>query len=190
MAKRGRKPSSAPRYPCGKPKSQTVLAQLEAAERARQEAEMATVLAQPHRKGSRSQLAESALGRFCEAHKLRSELYDSGLQYARTRQKWVVAWGAKMDGLEGGSGGEVPAYIMDAWRAEVEACESAMLACHEIDPRAYGPAAIGWVKYLALDDKDPLGNIDPIDATTGLMACALALGKIDPKSLRVPQKAA
>jgi hypothetical protein len=45
--------------------------------------EKLTVLAQPHRRGEREdQKQESPLGRFVMRHRLRTELYDAGIEYA------------------------------------------------------------------------------------------------------------
>ena len=73
------------RFPCGKRRPAQRIAD---AQRAAEESEMRVVLAQPHRRGNRSQLAESPLGRFCLSMELPRELFDAGETYACIVHKW------------------------------------------------------------------------------------------------------
>jgi len=81
--------------------------QVKAHQEAMERVEMATVLAQPHRMGSRSQLRENALGRFVEDNRLRRELYDAGRAYGALKSKWRAAKGAPMPDRLGGSGADI-----------------------------------------------------------------------------------
>jgi hypothetical protein len=84
--RRGRPRKQGTRQPSGRLRQPTA-AEREAASRARLNAEKCLVLAQPHRRQfGDDQLAESPLGRFVLRHKLRRELHDAGLDYARLRR--------------------------------------------------------------------------------------------------------
>ena len=78
---------------------------------------MATVLAQPHRQGSRDTLCESPLGRFVLKYGLARELYEAGLLYASIRRMWLSAWKAPVDEIHsGGNGGDIPEEVARKWR--------------------------------------------------------------------------
>lgn len=112
------------RYPCGKIK-RTAEA-IAAAQKAADEAEMQTVLSQPHRRGNRSQLAESPLGRFCLEHDLPREIYDAGEAYASIRRQWAAAWDAPLIDRLGGSGRDIEHDQLLKWRDLLAAWERAM----------------------------------------------------------------
>jgi hypothetical protein len=76
-----RKKKAGARHACGKLRQPLTPEKL-AKDAETQAQTMATVLAQPHRRGSTDQRCESALGRFVLAQWLRSEVYDAGLSYA------------------------------------------------------------------------------------------------------------
>jgi hypothetical protein len=84
-------------------------------ERQAQEA-MATVLAQPHRQGSRDTFCESPLGRFVLKYGLARELYEAGLLYASIRRMWIGCWGGPIEERHNGNGNEVPEEIARKWR--------------------------------------------------------------------------
>lgn len=157
--------------------------QVKAHAEAMERVEMATVLAQPHRQGSRSQLRENALGRFVEDNRLRRELYDAGREYGSLKSKWRAAKGAPMPDRLGGSGADIDAEIVNGWGRKIADCETAVLHCRSIDSRAYGPAALGYVEWLCADGKDFPHNGDWRDAICGLLAIAVELGKILPKDV-------
>ena len=85
--------------------------------RERNDAVMSVVLAQPHRRGNRSQWRESAFGRFCDDHKLREEIYDGGNAYADLLRRWRVAKGVPTELRLGmGGSGEGPSdATVEAW---------------------------------------------------------------------------
>jgi hypothetical protein len=118
--------SGVDRYPCGKAKKPT-LEQLAAAQRAAMEVEMQVVLAQPHRRGNRSQLAESPLGRFCEAHRCPREYFDAGEDYGAMKRRWRAAVGAPMIDRLGGNGGDIESETVRKWAELIKAWERAML---------------------------------------------------------------
>lgn len=101
------------RYASGRLKKPRTIEKIAEAERAVAEANMITVLKQPHRRGNRSQLAENPLGRFCLDHKLDQALYDAGDAYGSLRRKWGAMIGAPMADRLGGNGGDVD---IDDWR--------------------------------------------------------------------------
>lgn len=117
--------ASADRYPCGKAKRPTAQ-QIAAAQRAAEEAEMRVVLAQPHRRGNRSQLAESPLGRFCLALDLPRELFDAGESYACLRHRWRAAQQAPSQMRLGGTPVDVDLDQIRKWEDLLDAWERAM----------------------------------------------------------------
>jgi hypothetical protein len=175
MARKGRPRKGGERHPGGKlkqPKKPTTVEQIAAAERAQAEREMSVVLAQPHRRGSRSQARATALGRFVEDNRLRGELIQAGEHYATIRAKWRAAIEAPRQERIGGSGAEIPAEIVTRWRAQLDDLEHVMLR--------EGVTVMGCVERLAIDGLDlPPGREDY--AIRGLMALARELGLIDAK---------
>lgn len=157
--------------------------QVKAHQEAMERVEMATVLAQPHRLGSRSQLRENALGRFVEDNRLRRELYDAGRAYGALKSKWRAAKGAPMPDRLGGSGADIDPAVVHAWGNAIARCEAAVMACRSIDPRAYGVAALGYAEWLCVDGKDMPVNGDWRDATCALLAIAVELGSLDQKEI-------
>lgn len=161
------------REPSGKIQRMTTVRQIEAAQKAQEEAEMSVVLAQPHRLGSRSQNRATALGRFCEDRRLRDELIRAGTHYGSIRAKLRAAIEAPRQDRIGGSGEEVPPEVEAKWRAERWDMEYAIVT------RA-GANAMSCVEWLAVDDKDLPSASNWGDATKGLEALAIELGMIDP----------
>lgn len=99
MSRKGRPRKSCPREPNGRPQRPT-LAQIDAADRAQRQAEIAIVMAQPHRVSSpdpRSQWNGSAIGRFLLMKKAgdvdtRGLLFQAAERYMRDYRAW---WGAR-----------------------------------------------------------------------------------------------
>ena len=118
--------ANADRHPCGKVKRATAQ-QIADAQRAAEEAEMRVVLAQPHRRGNRSQLAESPLGRFCLANALPREYFDAGEAYACVKRQWQAAWGTPLVDRLGGSGRDIDWAQVRKWDEMLRAWEGAML---------------------------------------------------------------
>lgn len=114
------------RYPCGRLRP----GEADIAERREEKRRVKQILAQPHRRGERSQLAESAIGRFILRHwtdeAMRQQLYDAALRYAATNRKWASAWGAPMADLLGGNGGDVPIEVINEWSRNVRGWEREM----------------------------------------------------------------
>lgn len=75
-------------------KSRRLVDRLNEANRRDHEAVLSVVLAQPHRRGQRSALAASALGRFCLAHGLDPDVVAGVEIYARRRAVYRAVIGA------------------------------------------------------------------------------------------------
>jgi hypothetical protein len=175
---RGRpRKKDAERYPSGQLKRPTTIEQMAAAEKAREEAEMVTVLRQPHRIAfGRSQMAECALGRFVLKHRLRSELFQAGDAWANTKRKWLSVKGAPLPDKPGGTGADVPSEIVDKWAAEALEGEQAMM-------RAGGPGGLLSVVWMAFDGFDFAPGADVGHAMAALMALAVATGRLDARAV-------
>jgi hypothetical protein len=145
--------------------------QIEEAELARANAQRLTVLAQPHRRGDSSQMAESALGRFIINNKLRSECFDAGEQWATVKRKWLVAMGCRIPGGPGGSGADIPMELVHAWRDQCLEGEVAM-------QRAGGKDGLCSVVWMAFHHYDFAPGADPRLAIRALMALAVQQGKL------------
>ena len=164
-----------PREPNGQPRRLTTVEQIALAERDRAMREQQVVLAQPHRKGSTSQLAESPLGRFCEANHLRRELYDSGVEYGAMKRRWANYWNAPMaDRIQGAGRGGLP-IDEDArrWREWIEKAERAIVREHG-DLRA--------IQQLCVHELPVASWIGKSYIIQGLLSLAIELGHIDPKA--------
>lgn len=124
MAKRKRKTGL--RYPCGQLRRPSK-AERESFTKRVEEAEMQTVLAQPHRQGDRDQNCECELGQFFKRNKhLRRELRDAAEHYRETKRRWRAAWGAPtLDHVEGGSGVGPSDKTVKAWGREIDEMERA-----------------------------------------------------------------
>jgi len=184
MARAGRKLKAGVRTASGALKKPTKEERANA-QRAAEESEMIVVLRQPHRLGSRSQRRISALGRFIEDNKLRDELFLAGEQYAATRRKWLAAKGAPLPDKLGGNGGDIPDELVQRWKAEIDRAEDGVCACSELlhDPYVNGISALGCITYLCFEDKDLPGPAYHRDTIAGLMALAVALGRLDLREL-------
>jgi hypothetical protein len=135
--------SARQRHPGGKIKQPTK-AEREAAEKAREQAEKATVLAQPHRRGDTDQRCESALGSFVIRNKLRSELYDAGQAYADLVRRWrLVIGGVRIEGHKslGADQHEVTRELADKLTKRVDEADNVLRRC-----RAYP-----WVRHIVVD---------------------------------------
>lgn len=142
MARAGRKRKPGPRHPGGQ------LKRIIDAEKAVSNVQKSVVLAQPHRRGEESQLAGSALGRFVLAHRLRREYFDAGEQWASTKRKWLSCRGAPLpDHPSGGTGGDVPIEVYDAWLKDDAQASRAM-------EKAAGLPGLTAVRSLAFDNAD------------------------------------
>jgi len=64
-----------------------------------------TVMMQPHRRGDTGRECESPLGRFCLRNKLRSELYDTGIEYGGLVRQFFAAKGIPQPSSDGGGSG-------------------------------------------------------------------------------------
>lgn len=159
------------RYPNGRLKKPRTLEKIAEAERAVAEANMLTVLKQPHRRGNRSQLAENPLGRFCLAHKLDRTLYDAGDAYGTLRRKWAAQAGAPMIDRLGGTGnGEVTLEDWQRWGERIREWEKEM-------KRGGGKDGLAAVVALLFDKPEPSIKIKPPQAINALLALAKAQGR-------------
>lgn len=142
---RKRKPGKRERN--GRPLRPTIW-ELKELQRAREETEKQTVLAQPHRRGERDQKAASALGRFCLQHKLEGELYQAGEEYGNLVRRWRIANCIPVQGRPGPSLGIEPDdATVQGWGRRILEIEDRLLRA---SPGIFG--AIGW---LILSDEDP-----------------------------------
>gem|GEM_PF-3052193 len=160
------------RYPSGRLKKPRTLEKIAEAERRAAEANMQTVLAQPHRRGNRSQLAENPLGRFCLEHRLDRALYDAADVYGTLRRKWQAQSGAPMpDRLGGtGNGADVSLEDWERWGARIREWEREMT-------RAGGKHGLDCVVALLFDKPEPSLRIKPPAAIAALDALAIYLHK-------------
>ncbi len=159
------------RYPNGRLKKPRTLEKIAEAERAVAEANMLTVLKQPHRRGNRSQLAENPLGRFCLEHRLDQALYDAADAYGTLRRKWQAQAGAPMPDRLGGNGtGDVALDDWRKWGERVKTWEAEMT-------RAGGKHGLDCVVSLLFDRPGPSIMIKPPQAIASLLALAKAQGK-------------
>lgn len=173
MARAGRKRKEGGRERSGRLQRPT-LAQQIAAKIATEDAEKVVVLAQPHRRGERGQLAESALGRFVNRCRLDRECYDAGVKYAVLRRQWRAAIGAPMPDRLSGKGADIDMDVVHEWRARLNDMEDAMMRC--------GVAALGWCVELACDDRDmPPGHPSEDATACALKALAVETGLLAPR---------
>lgn len=159
------------RYASGRLKKPRTLEKIAEAERAVAEANMLTVLKQPHRRGNRSQLAENPLGRFCLAHGLDRALYDAAEAYGVTRRKWCAQIGAPLpDRLGGNSANAVTLEDWRKWGERIKEWEAEM-------KRAAGQHGLDCVVSLIFDRPEPSIKIHPPIAIAALLALAKAQGR-------------
>lgn len=179
MSRRGRKSKSAPRHPGGKI-IQPTKDQRHARQKRNQEAMMETVLAQPHRRGSRDQRCENALGRLVLRLKLRPELYDAGEEYRAIVARYRAARGVPI-GLRvvtpGPTREDQDAALA---RARTDNLRRRIILC-EHDLKADGIQALLTVRTLVLDGFDIGMDQDPY-AVRGLKALAVSFGMLHPSA--------
>lgn len=131
---------------------------------------MATVLAQPHRKGNRDVMCESPLGRFVLKYALERELYEAGLLYASIRRMWISNWGGPIEERHNGNGGEIPEELARKWRDDSAEWFIAM-------KNAGGMDGAMSVQTLC-DGYDIRIDADTINAISALKALGKITGKI------------
>lgn len=165
------------RYPSGRLKKPRTLEKIAEAERAVAEANMITVLKQPHRRGNRSQLAENPMGRFCLDHKLDQALYDAADAYGTLRRKWAAHAGAPLPDRMGGSGGDVALDDWCKWGDLIKAWE------REMD-RAGTEYGKKGVVALLFDRPEPGCKIIPRLVIASLDALAIHQGRKQPNRAR------
>ena len=165
------------RWPSGEKKRPRRLAQIAAAERAAAEANMLTVLKQPHRRGNRSQLAESSMGRFCLTHGLDMALYDAVEAYGQLRRQWLAFAGAPLPDRLGGNDADVSLEDWKRWQELIAEWNRVM-------ERAGGYLGRIGVVALIFDRPEPTVRIYPGKVTACLYALALHQGRIKPVDAR------
>lgn len=149
----------------------TTVEQIALAERQRQQREMSVVLAQPHRQGNNSQLSESVLGRFCQQHRLRRELYDSGVEYGAMKRRWAKYWDAPMaDRIEGAGSGLPTDEDAQRWRQWIDKAEAAIVREHG-DLRA--------IQAMCVHERSPSAWTGRAYVINGLLALAIEIGRLD-----------
>jgi hypothetical protein len=159
------------REPNGQKARPTTVEQIQAAAREREQREKMVVLSQPHRRGSTSQLAESHLGRFCEANHLRRELYDSGLEYGAMVRRWVKAKGGPLpDNIEGNGSGIPDSETVNRWEQRIIEMESAIV-------RAGGHKRA--IYSLCVIEEKPSLFVSKDYIIKGLLALAIECGRLD-----------
>lgn len=174
MAKRGRPRKGGYREKSGRLQRPS-LAQLMAAEHKQRMAETAAVAAQPHRAWApdpHDPRLATALGRFCIRHKLRSELFDAGKEWAETYRRLLAALGAPdpQHSSSLGSGGEGPSKAtIDGWERKIESVE--------IGLRQYGQSAYLGVRHLCMDDAE-IPPHEVADTIVGLRVLAVHFGRL------------
>jgi hypothetical protein len=136
---------------------------------------MCVVLAQPHRRGNRSQNRSTALGRFVEDNGLRPEFIRAGEFYGSLRKKYDAAIGAPMPDRHGGSGADIPMETVHRWRDQLFSLELAMIGA--------GVAALGNVEWLAVKDLDLPKNCNKNEAKQGLLVLSIELGMLGARDL-------
>ena len=130
-----------------------------------------TVLRQPHRKGDTDQRRASALGRFVLAYRMRSEIYDSGNEYAELVARWRAARGIPTDVRLGVGGcGEGPAdETVREWNKKIEMVHAAITLVAK--------PGLPLIRTLILDDRD-IDATDAIVTQSALSELAYALGRL------------
>lgn len=113
-----------------KPKSeQPTRKTLEELEREQRLREQRQVLAQPHRRGDDSDMADP-LGVFVRLHQCGRECYEAGWDFFRLVYRWRRANGVpnevRLEEVGNASGGELDDEMVHDWLAKIKRCENAM----------------------------------------------------------------
>lgn len=174
MARRNHKAAnrkSGARYPGGKLKPPST-AERQEWQRKIEEAEMQTVLEQPHRQGNRDQLCESPLGRFfLDNPMIRRELREAGVEFASLKHRWRAAMKIPTD-IHGGEGSGIGPSddTFTRWGNRISLVESSIK--HRC-PRALAPFV-----QITVEEK-PVRGDQNIQVMFALHAAAIALGLLD-----------
>jgi hypothetical protein len=139
-----------------------------------EEAEMQTVLAQPHRRGNRDQRCETALGRFFIAYpRLRDELFDAAKEYAGLKGRWRAAKGAPSNLISGGAAAHSGPGPSDrkvrAWGAQIAAIEQAVASA--------SPLGLGPMQWLVVEDRETPPH-QHFAVVAALRSVAVATGRL------------
>jgi hypothetical protein len=158
------------REPSGKLQRRTVDAQNDY-NRRMAELEQSIVLAQPHRRGEKSMLAESAIGRFVLRYEIDPVCYEAALEYARTRSMWASIVGApKADRIDG-TGGDVSEELAHKWRDDTAWWMRIMRD-------AGGETGVKGVNSLTVDNVDLPAGWPVVEVKRSLVALARDMGKM------------
>ena len=128
MARRGRKRKNGHRWANGNIKQPNAAQRHKNAQQLI-DLEKAVVLAQPHRRGDKSQNCESPLGRLVAKRKLRHEVFDAGLHYGHKVWLWQAIRGVPVEihASSGKSTGEGPKdATVRRWNVEITRIDRAM----------------------------------------------------------------
>lgn len=177
MSRVGRPRKAGPRTKSGALRKPT-LQQIKEAEAKEYRENMQTVANQPHRRNAPDPLdrrLSSALGRFCIAHGLRSELFDAGEEWGNLLRRWRAAKGVPDPMHTGGMGsGLGPSDdTVDGWERLIRRIEAALKALDSTETI--------WrlTRSICIDDEDPRpGDTRHVFVICGLRSVAGELGRL------------
>jgi hypothetical protein len=137
-----------------------------------EEAEMQTVINQPHRKGSRDQDCESPLGRFFRANPMiRRQLLDAGADYRDIKRRWMAVRGIPSDlRLNVGTGADPSDETVKKWENKINLVEGSI---KQRCKKALNP----FLQIVVFERE--IRQDQTIAVFFALHAAAIALGKID-----------
>lgn len=173
MARVGRPRKAGPRTKSGALRKPT-LQQIKEAEAKEYRENMQPVANQPHRRNAPDPLdrrLSSALGRFCIAHGLRSELFDAGEEWGNLLRRWRAAKGVPDPMHTGGMGsGLGPSDdTVDGWERLIRRIEKSL--------ETAGRRVWLATRSLCIDDVEPYSS-EAKWAIEGLQAVAGELGRL------------
>jgi hypothetical protein len=173
MGGKGRSRKFVEREPNGRAKRPTMEV-LREMERKKLDEEMATVLAQPHRRGNHDRMAESALGRFVAAHGLKEVVYVAGGKYADLVAGWREAKGIPVEGRRSARGhGEGPTpEEVETWGKRIGAIRLSIATLTH--------GGLLAMNTLVLDDRD-IPAAANFDAQIALGELAVIMGYLPRK---------
>lgn len=173
MARAGRKRKAGLREPSGKIRRPSLQA-LADLERSKRMTEMATVLAQPHRKGDTRQECATALGRLWISLKTDDpSLLHAGEAYGRLVRRYRRAWGLKTENMPREPMADEPEPTtmaeVEKWRAQIDHIEFRMMGTSF--------EVLSATRRVAIDGVDLVGK-SRNDALIGLRIIAVAWGMV------------
>ena len=156
----------------GRPQRKTAQDRLNEANAADVAREVATGLAQPHRRGNGDPMCECAVGRFILQYALERELYGAALHFAKIRALWLAFVEAPMADHDGpGSGEPIDQETANGWRDDVADWRKAM-------KEAGGNEGRALIEWMACDGVDIPPNGNRLAAMVALRALGKTMGHI------------